>query len=146
MPSGRPRHSRCTMGERAARQRCRPPVPSEFLCRGARILQPPRIRSPRQVDLDYARGPDGTLRVALGGDWSLARGIPAPGGVIEEIERSPLPSKVVFDTAVLAGWDSGLLTFLVSVLSRCSQLGIEADRQGLPVGVRRLLALATAVP
>ena len=38
-----------------------------------------------QVDLEYARGPDGTLRVALGGDWKLARGIPAPEGVIEEI-------------------------------------------------------------
>jgi phospholipid/cholesterol/gamma-HCH transport system permease protein len=99
-----------------------------------------------QVDLEYARGPDGTLRVALGGDWRLARGIPAPEGVIEEIEKSPLPRKVIFETGVLAGWDSGLLTFLVAVLSRCTQLGIEADRHGLPEGVRRLLALATAVP
>ena len=67
-------------------------------------------------------------------------------GVIEEIEKSPLPSKVIFETRVLAGWDSGLLTFLLAVLTRCTQLGVEVDRHGLPEGVRRLLALATAVP
>jgi len=99
-----------------------------------------------QVDLEYARGPDGTLRVALGGDWKLARGIPAPGGVIEEIEKPPLPKKVIFETGVLGGWDSGLLTFLMAVLSRCTQLGVEADRHGLPEGIKRLLALASAVP
>ncbi len=103
-------------------------------------------RPTEQVDLNYTRGPDGTLRVALGGDWTLARGIPAPKAVIEEIERPPLPRRVIFETGVLAGWDSGLLTFLLAVLSRCAQLGVEADRLGLPEGVRRLLALATAVP
>src|SRR5437868_8294473 len=99
-----------------------------------------------QVDFELARGPDGTLRVALAGDWKLGRGLPAPVGVIEEIERPPLPRRVIFETGVLAGWDSGLLTFLLAVLSRCAQLGVEADRLGLPEGVRRLLALATAVP
>ena len=103
-------------------------------------------RPMEQVDLSYTRGPDGTLSVALGGDWTLARGIPAPKAVIEEIERPPLPRRVIFETGVLAGWDSGLLTFLLAVLSRCAQLGVEADRHGLPEGVRRLLALATAVP
>ena len=98
------------------------------------------------VQLDCVRGPEGTLRVALGGEWKLATGLPAPGRVIEEIERTPLPRKVTFETGVLAGWDSGLLTFLLTVQSRCAQLGVEVDRLGLPEGVRRLLALATAVP
>jgi phospholipid/cholesterol/gamma-HCH transport system permease protein len=99
-----------------------------------------------QFDLQYARKPDGTLRVALRGDWKAARGISAAGGVLEEIERSPRPQMVVFETEVLAGWDSGLLTFLLTVVSRCRQLGVQVDRGGLPDGVRRLLALATAVP
>jgi len=98
------------------------------------------------VQLACARGSEGTLRVALGGEWKLARGVPAPRLVIQEIERSPLPRRVIFETGVLAGWDSGLLTFLVAVLSRCTRLGVEVDRLGLPEGVRRLLALATAVP
>ena len=103
-------------------------------------------RPMEQVDLGYTRGPEGTLRVALGGDWTLARGIPAPKALTEEIARHPLPRRVTFETGVLASWDSGLLTFLSSVLSRCTHLGVEVDRQGLPEGVRRLLALATAVP
>ena len=98
------------------------------------------------VDLEYGRGPDGTLHVALGGDWKLARGVPALRGVLEELERQPPPQRVVLETSVLAGWGSGLLTFLLGVLSRCKQLGVEVDRQGLPKGVERLLALATAVP
>src|SRR5438105_14364854 len=105
-----------------------------------------RVGAMDQVDFEFARGPDGTLRVALAGDWKLGRGLPAPVGVIEEIERSPLPRRVIFETGVLAGWDSGLLTFLLAVLTRCTQLGVEVDRHGLPEGVRRLLALATAVP
>ncbi|HET9120520.1 MAG TPA: ABC transporter permease, partial [Solirubrobacterales bacterium] len=40
----------------------------------------------------------------------------------------------------------GLLTFLLAILTRCAQLGIEVDRNGLPEGVQQLLALATAVP
>jgi phospholipid/cholesterol/gamma-HCH transport system permease protein len=99
-----------------------------------------------QVDLEYGRRPDGTLHVALGGEWKLARGIPAPRGVLEEIEKQPRPQRVVLETSVLAGWDSGLLTFLQAVLSRCMQLGVEVDRQGLPKGVERLLALASVVP
>jgi phospholipid/cholesterol/gamma-HCH transport system permease protein len=100
----------------------------------------------QQVDLEYARRPDGTLHVALGGEWKLASGIPASVGVLEEIERPPRPQRVLLETSVLAGWDSGLLTFLLAVLSRCAQLGVEVDRHGLPEGVKQLLALATSVP
>ena len=59
------------------------------------------------VQLACARGPEGTLRVALGGEWKLARGVPAPRLVIQEIERSPLPRRVIFETGVLAGWAPG---------------------------------------
>jgi len=96
--------------------------------------------------LQHARTPDGTLQVALGGDWTLARRLPAPHGVLEDLERSPRPPRVVLDASALTTWDSGLLTFLVAVLSRCDQLGLSVERQALPRGVERLLALATAVP
>ncbi len=53
---------------------------------------------------------------------------------------------MAFDTAGLADWDSGLLTFLLQVIAAARDCGVEVDREGLPEGVRRLLALATAVP
>ncbi|HZW89301.1 MAG TPA: ABC transporter permease [Myxococcaceae bacterium] len=97
-------------------------------------------------NLEYARRPDGTLHVALGGDWKLSRGVPAPRALLDELERQPHPQKVHLETSVLGGWDSGLLTFLLAVVSRCAQLGVEVDRHGLPEGVKQLLALATVVP
>jgi phospholipid/cholesterol/gamma-HCH transport system permease protein len=96
--------------------------------------------------VEYARVRDGTLRLALGGDWTLGRGIPDPAEILGEIEKAPLPRQVLFDAGLLAAWDSGLLMFLRTVLSRCARLGVEVDQHGLPEGVRRLLALATAVP
>jgi phospholipid/cholesterol/gamma-HCH transport system permease protein len=100
----------------------------------------------QQVDLEYARRPDGTLHVALGGDWTLARGIPAPRSVLAELEKPPRPRRVLLDTSVIAGWDSGLLTFLLAVQSRCTELGVAVEHQAPPKGVEHLLALATAVP
>src|SRR5258708_34441216 len=99
-----------------------------------------------QVDLEYTRGPDGTLRVALGGDWRLAHGIPAPRGIIEEIEKSPLPKKVIFETGILGGWDSGLLTFLMAVPPPRPSLGVEADRRAPPARTTRSPRLAPACP
>ena len=32
----------------------------------------------QQVDLQYARRPEGTLHVSLGGDWTLAHMLPRP--------------------------------------------------------------------
>jgi phospholipid/cholesterol/gamma-HCH transport system permease protein len=98
------------------------------------------------VDLRYVRAEDGTLRLMLAGEWKLGRGLPAPSSVLGELERQPRPQRVTFDTGLLAGWDSGLLTFLLTVFARCSQLGISVDDSGLPGGVKRLLAQATAVP
>ena len=103
-------------------------------------------RATPQVDLGYERSSDGTLRVALRGEWKLASGIPAPEGVVGEIEKRPLPRKVAFDAASLAGWDSSLVMLLRTVVARCAELGVKVDDGGLPAGVRGLLALATAVP
>lgn len=71
--------------------------------------------------------------------------LPSLGGVQRELERGA-PRRVTFDTAQLTAWDSGLLTFLERVTELCQQRQITADREGLPSGVRRLLALAEAVP
>ena len=89
---------------------------------------------------------DGLLLVRLSGPWTTeAR---RPSG--EEIERglaaTPKPRRVAFDARDLETWDSGLLTFLQHVITVAGRHGVEVDREGLPQGVRRLLALATAVP
>src|SRR5204862_6177443 len=87
-----------------------------------------------------------TLLVRLSGAWTTAVRRPPGDEVGRRLESDPKPRRVAFDTAGLADWDSGLLTFLLQVIAAARDRGVEVDREGLPEGVRRLLALATAVP
>lgn len=87
-----------------------------------------------------------TLEVALSGRWSLHSRLPAPEDVEKRLASRQRLRRVAFDTRHLAGWDSGLLTFLVAIEALCSERELEIDTTGLPAGVRRLLELADAVP
>jgi phospholipid/cholesterol/gamma-HCH transport system permease protein len=93
-----------------------------------------------------SRLPNDELRIRLSGCWTLAEGVPSTEGVGAETEGTPPPSRVTFDTQALADWDSALPTFLHELLDLFERRGIDADRSGLPEGVRRLLDLAAAVP
>ncbi|MBS3917079.1 MAG: ABC transporter permease [Sulfuritalea sp.] len=83
------------------------------------------------------------LLVVLSGRWCLDQALPSRELV--ERELSAVVRRLTFDATALGAWDSGLLTFLAGVLKRCSALGIEVDQDGLPRGIRRLLAMAFAV-
>jgi phospholipid/cholesterol/gamma-HCH transport system permease protein len=86
------------------------------------------------------------LRVRLSGTWTTAARRPSADEVERRLESATRPRRLVFDTESLADWDSGLLTFLLHVIVAADRRGVDVDREGLPEGVRRLLALATAVP
>jgi len=97
-------------------------------------------------ELAFSRPSENSLLVKLAGDWTIGGDIPSVDEVNKEVD-SGLPVQVLtFDSKDLGRWDSGLITFLLKVFDQCSQRQIEADRSGLPEGVRRLLNLATAVP
>jgi len=95
--------------------------------------------------LSFDRVPEGTLVARLGGPWHLQRDMPSVASVAREIESGRL-GRLAFDTATLTAWDSSLLTFLIDVGEFCVQHHVTVDRNGLPKGVQRLLALAEAVP
>jgi len=83
--------------------------------------------------------------VRLAGPWHLQRGLPSPAALQRELHGQP-PMRVVFDATALRGWDSSLVNFLVQVVEPCRERGVLVDQEGLPSGVRRLIALAEAVP
>src|SRR5689334_18171284 len=86
---------------------------------------------------------DSTLVLRLSGRWTLEGGLPP----IADVEPRLAPArKLSFDTSRLEFWDSGLLAFVAKVIDLAAPRRIEVDRAGLPSGVRRLLALAEAVP
>jgi len=92
-----------------------------------------------------ARSADGTLLIRVAGPWHLQAGLPSPEALQHELQGRP-PARVAFDATALRSWDSSLVNFLVHVVERCQESGVPMDREGLPSGVRRLIALAEAVP
>jgi phospholipid/cholesterol/gamma-HCH transport system permease protein len=111
----------------------------------ARIF--PRMMTNSLLDsaLSVERRPDGALLVRLRGAWSLEGGLPPIGVLRTEIEGGDI-SVIAFDAGELGEWDSAVLTFLAGVSRLAREHGVELDPSGLPDGLRRLLALAEAVP
>ena len=83
--------------------------------------------------------------LSLSGRWCLDQDLPSPAGVFEAREAQGART-LTFEAGGVTDWDSGLLTFLRVLTREAAQRQVEADRSGLPEGVRRLLDLADAVP
>ena len=96
--------------------------------------------------LSFIQAQDGTLVILLVGAWSLRAGIPSATDVQGQVASTGIWRRVAFDARKLTSWDSSVVTFLVKVSELCQQRGIPMDREGLPIGVRKLLDLAEAVP
>ena len=104
------------------------------------------ITPPARGEVHCERRADDTLLVRLVGHWTTRAGAPVVTEVYEQLNASPPVRRLAFEAQELTGWDSRLLTFLRHVLEACTPRQIVVDQQGLPEGVRRLLALAAAVP
>lgn len=87
-----------------------------------------------------------TLLVELAGNWLLRGEIPSGIDVERDIQANLPLRTVVFDTAKLGEWDSGLLIHMLRLFRFCSEHNIPIDQRGLPQGIQRLLKLALAVP
>ena len=111
-----------------------------------------KITNPVKEDLSQTgeissdRQAKDTLRLRLKGSWIIGAHFPAADAVEKQIESSGNIRRIGFNTENLTAWDSGLLTFLIKISAFCSKNNIVFDKDGLPEGVVRLIALATAVP
>ena len=101
---------------------------------------------PSSPNLSFNRSPEGDLLIHVSGDWRMGQQVPSVEAVDGQLTSDSKVLRILFDTKELKGWDSGLLTFLTKVMACCSEKKILLDKGGLPQGVQRLLALATAVP
>ena len=89
---------------------------------------------------------DSTLVVRLSGAWRLG-GEPSSAFLADcERQLSAQIRVVAFKASELISWDTSVIVFVVQLSELCCRHGIHMDRGGLPPGVRRLLALAEAVP
>jgi len=87
-----------------------------------------------------------TFLLRLAGRWRLLDALPGPDEIGHRLDANSAIRRIQFDTEGITGWDSGLLIFLGKLVADSNRRRVECDRSGLPEGVRRLLALASAVP
>ena len=101
---------------------------------------------PTQRDISFRRPTADTLLVRLAGHWLLRDGLPTVDELQQQLDTPPQVRQLAFETQDMTAWDTGLLTFLRQVWDFSKQHQLIVDQTGLPEGVQRLLALATAVP
>jgi len=104
------------------------------------------VSASEQPELHLDRKDDDQLLIRFVGSWNIGRNIPAIEHTQKELEKTTGIRAALFDAEQLSGWDSTLLTFLVRLDEYLKDRDIEIDKRGLPHGVQRLLALASAVP
>jgi phospholipid/cholesterol/gamma-HCH transport system permease protein len=98
------------------------------------------------AEIHYSRTTDGTLSLRLSGMWTMGAKLPLAEDVMARLSDDEGKGRVRFDTNGMTGWDSRLLVFLIRLQADCARHEILWDETGLPSGVQKLLALATAVP
>ena len=88
---------------------------------------------------------ENVLELVLSGQWNLGQNLPSTDEVLHRLESSAV-KQIIFDSQDIAGWDSGLLTFVKRLRKQTEEKTIALDISGLPQGAQQLLALAAAVP
>jgi len=98
------------------------------------------------MKMSFSGPTDGVLLIHLSGDWRIGEALPSLNEVQSRLTSKIDIQKVAFDTKNLAQWDSNLLILLKRINTLCSEQKILVDYDGLPLGAKRLLELAAAVP
>ncbi len=96
--------------------------------------------------INLFRSEENSLTIGLEGSWRISHGLHSLQELEQEVESAPGLRLIVFDSEKLTEWDSNLVTFVLKVMDYGSGKNIEVVKDGLPDGVVKLLALATAVP
>jgi ABC-type transport system involved in resistance to organic solvents, permease component len=105
-----------------------------------------RFENAGRGELDLSQPTHDALLISFYGIWEMGNDLPSAEEALNKIETASAIRRVSFEAQNLSGWDTGLLTFLIKVIDTCTQKTILIDMTGLPQGVQRLLALASAVP
>lgn len=98
-----------------------------------------------KIKLETINQSQSTLLLKLSGNWTLFAGIPETDELQKKIQSDAI-KLISFNTTEVKEWDSGFLTWLITLIDYCQEHALNIDKTGLPAGVCRLLALANAVP
>jgi phospholipid/cholesterol/gamma-HCH transport system permease protein len=106
---------------------------------------PPHGEIPPTLALEVTADGAGA-QLVLAGRWRLDQSLPRLAAAARLLDARRNLTWLGFDSSGLTGWDSGLVTFVAGVERLCRERGIGCDPDGLPDGLRELLALARSLP
>lgn len=86
------------------------------------------------------------ITLQISGDWTVDSDIPGDTLLASELQGGAKCRGIAFEASGIGNWDSTLLTFLLRTDALAREASIPIDRAGLPPGVQKLVALASAVP
>ena len=86
-----------------------------------------------------------TLHIKLSGDWQVTCGFPSVNEVTVQLASHKEIAQITFDVSGINKWDSGFVSFLFHLIRECEHRNIRVNREGLPEGAEKLLALALRV-
>jgi phospholipid/cholesterol/gamma-HCH transport system permease protein len=110
-------------------------------------MKNPSIKNETRPTLSIKKISEDILEVVLTGNWSIEGETPSVDIVLDFIEKTGGIHRVVFNSDLLLGWDSSLLSLVLEIHKRCKGgQHLVMELEGLPHGVKRLVQLATAVP
>jgi phospholipid/cholesterol/gamma-HCH transport system permease protein len=99
-----------------------------------------------QCEINFSRPDDNTLLITLSGNCTIGGGVPSFSEIQHHFESAAPVHRVTFNAENLSGWDSSLLTFLTTVFNKCRTGNIRTEEAALPVGINKLISLASTVP
>jgi phospholipid/cholesterol/gamma-HCH transport system permease protein len=100
----------------------------------------------KSAAINLSRQKNDTLLARLAGSWKIGEQLPSSDEVSQHLQASKGIRRIAFATDHITAWDSSLLTFLMDIYHYCSTNNVEFEKDGLPQGVGKLVALAAAVP
>ncbi|MBE0590783.1 MAG: ABC transporter permease, partial [Gemmatimonadales bacterium] len=95
--------------------------------------------------VELLRTAEGTT-LRLGGAWELGHTVADRTTTLTGLGALPAGTTVPVDAVALEDWDSSLIAFLMQAVEVLSANGGTLVPDGLPLGARKLLDLAIAVP
>lgn len=101
--------------------------------------------APRAAGLALAGSPETGLRLVITGDWLLGHPVPGTPDFLAVLAGDDPPRALGFDCSALGRWDASLLVGLRALEQAAAGRDVALEHDGLPEGVRRLLALASVV-
>ncbi len=98
---------------------------------------------PEKLAFDYSIPK--TLLIKLSGDWQISAGLLLVNEVTSQLTSHPDIEQINFSVLPELKWDSGLISFLLTLIRECEHKNIQVARDGLPQEAQKLLALALKV-